>query len=33
MTDIELKTIEWRRANRPKRYQKNLKIGKETIEN
>jgi len=32
MTDIELKTMEWRRANRPKRYQRNLKIGKETIE-
>jgi len=24
--------MEWRRANRPKRYQKNLKMGKETIE-
>jgi len=32
MIDIELKTIEWRRANRPKWYQRNLKIGKETIE-
>jgi len=32
MTDIELKTIEWRRANGPKWYQKNLKMGKETME-
>jgi len=32
MTDIELKTIEWRRANGPKRYQRIQEIDKETME-